>query len=568
MQTSSRTRFGLIPLLLTVAVLTVVAQGQTYSVLYNFSPGTKSGDPANPQYSGIIAQGHDGNLYSMTPVGGAFCGFCGVAFKITAGGVLSHVHDFNDTTGLGYTPFSGLTLGSDGDFYGTTETGGTQNQGTVFKITSSGNLTKLYDFGSCKYPCLDGVYPKAPPVEGRDGNFYGTTRDTNDGTDNGVVYKVTPTGKFTTIYKFDGVSGGNPNDPLVLGTDGNFYGTTTLGGKNIQNCSPNSPSCGTVFKITPGGKVTFLYKFDQTHGAGPLGSLVQSSDGSLYGTTSAGGDANGDGVIFKMTPSGKLSWTYPLNGSVDGKQPTAGLVQVTDGKGNTIALYGATTAGGSKGFGTLFKITTGGTFSRVYDFDSTTGATPEVTLVQNTSGILYGDTFNGGSDGAGVFYSLDDGLKSFVSLVLTSGRVGQTVEILGQGFTGTKGVSFNGKAASFKVVSPTYLTATVPSGASKGSVTVTTSTGTLTSNHIFVVTPFIQSFTPTSGKVGTAVTITGTSFTGTTKVTFGGVPATSVTVNSDTQVTADVPTGAVTGKITITTPGGTAVSSGIFTVTQ
>jgi uncharacterized repeat protein (TIGR03803 family) len=500
-KTSSRCRFTPMLLLLAVAVLSAAAHAQTYSVLYNFSPGTKSGDPANPQYSGIIAQGHDGNLYSTTPAGGSHCGFCGVVFKITPSGTLTHVFDFNDTNGAGYTPFSGLTLGKDGNFYGTTDVGGTFNLGTLFKITVGGSLTKLYEFGTCKYPCKEGTYPKAPPVQGRDGNFYGTTTATIDGTDNGVVYKATPTGKFITIYAFDGISGGNPNDPLTLGTDGNFYGTTAKGGKSLQNCWGSSPTCGTVFKITAGGKVTFLYKFDQTHGAGPLGPLVQASDGNFYGTTSAGGDANGDGVVFKLTPLGKLLWTYPLNGSVDGKQPSAGLVQVTDGKGNTVAFYGATTAGGSKGFGTLYKITPARAFSVVHDFDNNSGAMPEVTLLQHTSGILYGDTNLGGSDGAGTFYSLDDKLPAFVSLVSTSGKVGDSIQILGQGFNGTTNVSFNGKAASFKVVSATYLTATVPSGASRGLVTVKTPSGTLTSNHVFVATPFLKSFSPTSGKV-------------------------------------------------------------------
>jgi uncharacterized repeat protein (TIGR03803 family) len=541
-----------------------IAHAQTYTVLYNYSPGTKPGDPYSPQYTGIIAQGQDGNLYSTTPVGGAFGE--GVLFKITPSGTLTHVFDFNYPNGAPYTPFSGLTLGKDGNFYGTTEAGGNFNLGTVFKSSASGNLTKLYDFGTCKYPCKEGAYPKAPPVQGRDGNFYGTTPHSTDGTDNGIVYKITPTGKYTPIYAFDGVSGGNPNDPLTLGTDGNFYGTTAKGGKTIQNCAPNNGTCGTVFKITPAGKVTFLYKFDQTHGAAPLGPLVQASDGNFYGTTSAGGDSNGDGVIFKITPQGKFTLLYALNGSVDGKQPSAGLAQVTDGKGNTIALYGATQAGGSKGYGTLFKVSLSGGFTRLYDFDNTTGMTPEITLLQDTTGTLYGETFGGGSDGAGVFYSLDDALPAFVSLVSTSGKVGDSVEILGQGFNGTKSVSFNGKAAHFKVVSATSLTATVPAGASTGSVTVTISGSTLTSNHIFIVTPFIKSFSPTSGKVGTPVVITGTSFTGTTKVTFGGVPATTFKVDSDTQVTADVPTGAVTGKIAITTPQGTATSSGIFTV--
>jgi uncharacterized repeat protein (TIGR03803 family) len=296
--------------------------------------------------------------------------------------------------------------------------------------------------------------------------------------------------------------------------------------------------------------------------------LVQASDGNFYGTTSAGGDSNGDGVIFKITPQGKFTLLYALNGSVDGKQPSAGLAQVTDGKGNTIALYGATQAGGSKGYGTLFKVSLSGGFTRLYDFDDTTGRTPEITLLQDTTGTLYGETFGGGSDGAGVFYSLDDKLPAFVSLVSTSGKVGAPVDILGQGLNGTTGVSFNGKAAHFKIVSDTYLTATVPGLASTGSVTVKTPSGTLTSNHVFVVTPFITSFSPTSGKVRTKVVISGTTFTGATKVTFGGVPATKFNVDFDTQVTAFVPTGAMTGKIAITTPSGTAVSAGIFTVTQ
>ncbi|HWY52992.1 MAG TPA: choice-of-anchor tandem repeat GloVer-containing protein [Terriglobales bacterium] len=555
-------------MILLTAAAKPVAHAQTYTVLYNYSPGTKAGDPSSPQYTGIIAQGQDGNLFSTTPAGGTLCSFCGVLIKMTPSGTLTHVFDFNYPNAAPYSPFSGLTLGKDGNFYGTTEAGGNFNLGTVFKSSASGNLTKVYDFGTCKYPCKEGAYPKAPPVQGRDGNFYGTTPHSTDGTDNGIVYKITPTGKYTPIYAFDGVSGGNPNDPLTLGTDGNFYGTTAKGGKTIQNCAPNNATCGTVFKITPAGRVIFLYKFDQTHGAAPLGPLVQASDGNFYGTTSAGGDSHGDGVIFKITPQGKFTLLYALNGSVDGKQPSAGLAQVTDGKGNTIALYGATQAGGSKGYGTLFKVSLSGGFTRLYDFDNTTGRTPEITLLQDTTGTLYGETFEGGSDGAGVFYSLDDKLPAFVSLVPTSGKVGDPVEILGQGFHGTTAVSFNGKAATFKVVSGTYLTATVPTGASKGLVTVKTPSGTLTSNQVFIVTPFIKSFSPTSGKVGTPVVITGTTFTGTTKVTFGGVPATTFKVDSDTQVTADVPTGAVTGKITITTPSGTAVSAGVFTVTQ
>jgi hypothetical protein len=158
------------------------------------------------------------------------------------------------------------------------------------------------------------------------------------------------------------------------------------------------------------------------------------------------------------------------------------------------------------------------------------------------------------------------GLNPFAALMLTAGKVGSKVEILGQGFTGTTGVSFNGTAGTFNVVSDTYLTATVPSGATTGSVVVTTPGGKLASNKAFRVTPQILSFSPSSGPVGTTVTIKGVSLTKASKVTFGGVAATSFTVHSDTLVTAKVPTGAKTGKIAITTAGGTAQSATNFTV--
>ena len=138
-------------------------------------------------------------------------------FKITPSGTVTVVYDFNDATGSGYTPFGGLVLGTDGNFYGTTKAGGRFNQGTLFKITASGTLTPLYNFGTCTYPCKEGLYPKAPPVQGTDGNFYGTTPNLNDGTNTGVVYKVTSAGKFTTIHAFDFTAGYNPNAPLVSG---------------------------------------------------------------------------------------------------------------------------------------------------------------------------------------------------------------------------------------------------------------------------------------------------------------------------------------------------------------
>jgi hypothetical protein len=192
-------------------------------------------------------------------------------------------------------------------------------------------------------------------------------------------------------------------------------------------------------------------------------------------------------------------------------------------------------------------------------------------MVQHTNGILYGDTQAGGTDtkycgACGTFYSLNIGLKPFIHLVSASGKVASTVEILGQGFTGTTGVSFDGSAATFTVSSSTYLTAKVPAGARTGSVIVTTPGGKLTSSGSFRVTPQITSFTPASGPVGTSVEIKGVSLAQATKVQFGSQSA-SFKVNSDTLVTATVPAGAKTGEITITTAGGSVTSKGMFTVT-
>jgi uncharacterized repeat protein (TIGR03803 family) len=470
-------------------------------------------------------------------------------FMITPGGTLTVPYSFDATDAQ---PYSGLTLGTDGNFYGTTYNGGSSSLGNVFKLTPTGTLTVLHDFvGS------DGSNPYAPPIQGTDGNFYGTTTQ-YEITGDGTVYKITPSGKFTILYSFDRTHGQNPQAPLVQGTDGNFYGTTQAGGAN---------SAGVVYKIAASGKLTVIYNFDgSTHGGHPSGGpLVQGSDGNFYGTANCCGSIGG-GVIFKITAAGQFTVLHNINGTTDGSNPVAGLVQATDGN-----FYGTTIFGGAKSDGTIFRIspTKPYAYKVLYNFDGTTGSSPQVTLLQHTNGILYGDTSTGGdisNTSDGVFYSLSLGLKPFVSLVSASGKVGTTVEILGQGFKGTTGVSFNGVAAKFTVVLNTYLTTVVPSGATSGPVTVKTPGGTLTSNRLFRVPPVIRSFKPTSGKVGTRVTITGNSLTKTTKVTFEGVNATSFTVNSDTQVTATVPNGAKTGKIGITTSGGTAISSGIFTV--
>jgi large repetitive protein len=210
-----------------------------------------------------------------------------------------------------------------------------------------------------------------------------------------------------------------------------------------------------------------------------------------------------------------------------------------------------------------------GTLTTLYSFCSqancTDGSGPGG-LIQASDGNFYGVTGSGGANNAGTVFSLSMGLAPFVSFIQGSGIVGATAQILGQGFTGTTSVSFNGTPAVFKASSDTFLVARVPAGATTGPVTVTTSSGTLTSNVSFRVMPQVLSFSPPSGPVGTNVVITGAGLTGTTLVGFAGV-TTTFTVNSDTQITATVPAGAQTGLIAVHTAGGNAHSATSLDVT-
>lgn len=220
------------------------------------------------------------------------------------------------------------------------------------------------------------------------------------------------------------------------------------------------------------------------------------------------------------------------------------------------------------------SITTKRAFTTLYTLCSQVqcadGTGPLGDLLQATDGNFYGTTYQGGATNGccGTVFSISNKLGPFVRSVTSQGKVGTSVTILGFNLTGSTAVTFGTAAASFTVNSTgTAITTSVPAGATTGTISVTTPTGTLDSNVGFKVIPQITKSSPTSGAVGTSVTITGVSLTQTSKVTFGGVAATSFTVNSDAQVTATVPTGAKTGKIVITTPGGTASSKTSFTVT-
>jgi len=529
-------------MILALAALAVsLASAQTYSDIHDFSSLTLS----SPLYTGILAQGRDGNLYGTAPSGGTL-GFGGV-YKITPTGAYSVIYNFDGTV-HGKTPRGGLTLGTDGNFYGTTWQGGASNYGNIFKITSTGTLTVLHEFSYS-----DGANSYSPPIQGTDGNFYGLTEAGGSGS--GTFYKMSSSGTFTSLHSFSFSECATPVAAPMQGTDGQFYGVCQSDGA--------AGGDGSVIKITSAGAVTEMYSFDFTHGGHPNGALVQGTDGNFYGTTSGGGSLDG-GVVFKLTPAKVLTVLYNFNakpGSVDGNLVDAGLVQATDGW-----FYGVTDAGGTNGFGIVYKITSAGVYSVLYNLVKATGAVAETTLRQHTSGKFYGTTNSGGASSLGAIFGLDTGLKAFVSVLPASGKVGKAIGILGSGFTGTSKVNFNATEATFSVVSNTYISATVPSGAGTGFVTVVTPSGTLTSNQKFRVTPSVTSFSPASGPIGTQVAITGISLTQATRVRFGGAKIAVFTVNSDTKITATIPTGALTGKIQVTTPGGTATSATVFTV--
>jgi uncharacterized repeat protein (TIGR03803 family) len=524
----------------------------TFTTLASFD-GANGAHPAHMS----LVQGTDGSFYGTTYLGGA--NNDGTVFKITSGGTLTTLYSFCAQTncGDGSIPQAGLVQATDGNIYGTTAVGGANSEGTIFKVTSGGTLTTLYSF-CAQTNCTDGSDPVGGLVQAADGNFYGTTY--HGGTNNfGTVFKITSGGKLTTLHSFDSTDGMGPQTGVGQGTDGNFYGTTQGGGRTGD---------GTVFKITPGGTLTTLHSFGLTNdGIAPLG-LIQATDGNFYGTTQGGG-ANSEGTIFKITSGGTLTTLYSFcaqSNCADGSQPFAGLVQATDGN-----FYGTTQGGGANSEGTIFKITSGGTLTALYSFCAQTncadGSQPFAGLVQATDGNFYGTTYAGGVNNFGTVFSLAVGLGPFVETRPSSGKVGAKVIILGTNLKGATSASFNGTAATFTVVSASEINTTVPAGATTGKVQVKTPSGTLKSNLIFKVTPQLTSFKPTSGEVGTSVTITGVSLKQTTVVTFGGVKATAFIVNSGTQVTATVPTGAKTGKIDLTTPGGTATSATSFTVT-
>ena len=359
----------------------VTVRAQTPTTLHSFN----GGDGRSPEAT--LVQGSDGNFYGTTVLGGTHSK--GTVFKIDAAGSLTTLHSFSGPPGDGALPFAGLVQGSDGNFYGTTASGGVLFQGTVFRMTPSGAVTVLHSFN---FFSGEGAVPYAGPVQGSDGNFYGTTL-LGGAHFKGTVFKIDATGSLTTLHSFSGSpnDGANPIAGLIQGSDGNFYGTTGSGGAHFQ---------GTVFRITPTGTVTVLHSFSghPNEGTLPFAGLVQGNDGNFYGTTAFGG-AHFKGTVFKIDATGSLTTLHSFSGSPsEGANPVAGLVQGNDGN-----FYGTTALGGAQLKGTLFSIDAAGNLTMLHSFSGSSGegAVPFAGLVQGSDGNFYGTTALGGAHSAG-----------------------------------------------------------------------------------------------------------------------------------------------------------------------
>jgi len=384
-----------------------IAPAQNFKTLVNFSKTYGE----QPPYSPLI-QGADGNLYGTT---GGFSGpnALGTAYQVTPAGDLTTLYNFCALKGCGdgAYPSGGIVQAGNGNFYGVTYRGGAVDAGIIYELTPAGKLTTMYSFCS-QTDCTDGELPIGGLIQASNGNFYGTTHmgGANGFAGNyGTIFEITPSRQFTTLYSFcsqaNCADGESPYASLVQASNGNIYGTTAYGGVSSY-CADQSVGCGTIFEITPAGKFTTLYSFCQqancADGFYPFSGLIQASNGNLYGTTQQGGTTGNYGTVFEITTSGKLTTLYTFcaqAGCADGSNPESGLVQGSNGN-----LYGTTPYGGANCYaifcGTAYEITLAGKLTTVHTFHPALEGMTPTSVMQARDGILYGVTSEGGDSSA------------------------------------------------------------------------------------------------------------------------------------------------------------------------
>ena len=391
-----------------VGQLTRLAQNPivTVKTLYSFTGGADGSFP----YAGLTL-GNDGNFYGTAAEGGTNGGD-GTVFKITTNGAFTPLVSFNFSDGSDST--GTLTLAHDGNFYGGADD-------TVFKVSTNGGITPLISISG-----TNGFGLWAGLTLGNDGNLYGAAElGGTSPSNNGTVFKVTTNGALQWVTLFNFTNGANPQASLTPGTDGNFYGTSTGGGTNGDY--------GTVFKITTNGALSSLASFNGTNGAAPYGVLSLGSDGNFYGTTHFGGTNGGNGTptggygtVFKITTNGVFTSLVSFN-VTNGSYPYAGLTLGSDGN-----FYGTTTGGGTNGgYGTVFKVTTNGALTALVSFNYTNGYRSWPALTVGNDGNFYGTTEEGGTNGGyGTVYVLVFHPNIYA---ITAGINGVTLDVAARG---------------------------------------------------------------------------------------------------------------------------------------
>jgi uncharacterized repeat protein (TIGR03803 family) len=413
----SSSRRLLVPFALCLALVLVAfpAWSQSYKVIHSFTTEDQL------VAGSTLAQDKLGNLYGAswestkkTCPGGVACG---AIYEISPTGAVTVLHEFTGNPDGAYP--DAVTVDATGTLYGTTYYGGTSTFqecgnggcGTLFQLTNSGAETILHSFDA---PPEDGIVPQSGVIVGPNGELYGTTTYGGAGPigseGDGTIFEYANS-REGVLYSFtDGTDGGLPSAGLLLNA-GSLYGTAQFGGTGPCFVGGYGDGCGTVFKFDKSGETT-LYEFqDGPDGASPAGSLIIDRAGNLYGTTVLGGEFNcsfsdppGCGVVFKLSPTGQETVLYAFTGGADGAWPSDALVM--DAAGN---LYGTAYFGGNftcnqLGCGTIFKIDTQGKFSLMHTFKGADGAYPRA-LIGNGS-KLYGVTNDGGTDNKGVVYEL------------------------------------------------------------------------------------------------------------------------------------------------------------------
>lgn len=386
------------------SVLSTAAQAQTFNVIHNFTGGPDGGIPE----AGVTIRGDA--LYGTARVGGI--GY-GTVYQITQAGSNWQTVPISQLSNGGRTPIARVVFGPDGHPYGTTNWGGATFLGIVFDLIAPLSICKtancfwkenvIYNFGGSP----DGANPGfADLVWDSQGNIYGTTE--NGGPNNlGTVYELVRSGNSYSekvIYSFSGADGANPQDGVILDSNGDLSGTTYSGGANGD---------GTVFKLNyvvgVGWKQTVIYNFQNgLDGALPSAGLIMDSSGNLYGATTTG-CIEGGGAVFELMPSGNtytFKVLYSLSGNPQyGCGPWESLT--IDSTGN---LYGATYCGGFNNVGSVFKLTNtpnGWVFTSMHDFTGgADGGYPLSNVSLDTNGNLFGTATQGGSQDSGVVWMI------------------------------------------------------------------------------------------------------------------------------------------------------------------